>query len=165
MRSDRTEIYPVEIDISDPDWASGVFKLQRKSYRIEADLIHFQAIPPLIESQEQLSRSIETFFVTGAPAELSAMIAIEHDDVETLTISRLCVNPDFMRQGLASALIHHILKLFPEKKLIKVSTGAANQPAIDCYVKAGFSVHRYEKLEKHELRIVHLTLKTGPVAP
>lgn len=152
---------PLKINITDLEWASAIHSLQRKSYQLEADLIDFQEIPPLIESLEQLMNSKEVFFVLGSIRELKGMIAIEKDQYNSVTISRLCVNPEFLRQGLASDLIGYILKDYSDYPIVKVSTGAANQPAIDFYQKAGFTIDRYEFLEKHRLKIVHLSFQSA----
>jgi ribosomal protein S18 acetylase RimI-like enzyme len=161
MCKDAEKGVPYKIDISGLEWARAVHNLQRNSYQIEAGLIDFQEIPPLIESLEQLMNSGEVFFVLGSLAELKGMIAIEPDKNRSITISRLCVNPEFLRQGLASDLIGYILKSYRDYPFVKVSTGAANQPAIDCYQKAGFTIERHEFLEKHQLTIVHLSFQTA----
>lgn len=161
MRQDAEKEVPLKIDITNLDWASAIHSLQRKSYQVEADLIDFQEIPPLIESLDQLMNSDEVFIVIGTVYELKAMIAAETDHNSNITISRLCVNPDFMRRGLASELIQYVMINYSEFPCIKVSTGAANQPAVDCYQKAGFRFERFEFLEKHQLKIVHLSFKTA----
>ncbi|MCC2686142.1 MAG: GCN5-related N-acetyltransferase [Paenibacillaceae bacterium] len=48
------------------------------------------------------------------------------------------VHPDFMRQGIASALLEHLLAAYPQSPLFTVTVNARNAPAIALYEKFGF---------------------------
>jgi hypothetical protein len=45
----------VVLDQTDPQVAAGIVELQRASYAVEADLIRFDAIPPLQETAADVS--------------------------------------------------------------------------------------------------------------
>ncbi|MDQ7864585.1 hypothetical protein RCO48_36285 [Peribacillus frigoritolerans] len=43
--------------------ASSYFKLQKEAYKVEAEIIGFADIPPLLETYEQFIHCHETFFM------------------------------------------------------------------------------------------------------
>ena len=126
------------IRISDLHQASQVLILQREAYLVEAGLIGFTGIPPLQESLHQLMQSEETFVGYGNARYLSGFIALETAAPGEMTISRLCVSPVEFRKGIASRLLAAVFSEFPGIKTFRVTTGAANTPAVNFYSNSGF---------------------------
>jgi ribosomal protein S18 acetylase RimI-like enzyme len=125
------------LDPSDRQTAAGVLALQRASYRIEARLIGFDRLPPLVETLAELQTSDETFvgaFVDGAMVGVASWRL----DGDTLDIHRLAVHPQALRQGLGRALVRAALAAAPSGGRVVVQTGAANDPARALYVAEGF---------------------------
>ncbi|WP_306807290.1 GNAT family N-acetyltransferase [Mesobacillus jeotgali] len=115
--------------------AAEILDLQRKSYRIEADLIGTDEIPPLKETFEQLQNCGETFLGYYLDGRLAGAVSFKIDR-EVMDIHRMMVDPDFFRRGIARKLIAYLEhQNFSE---MIVSTGAANTPAIKLYEKLGF---------------------------
>ncbi len=130
-------ILPVirEIELLDVMAAAEILELQRKSYRMEADLIGSDEIPPLKETFEQLQNCGETFLGCYIDGSLAGAVSFKKDG-EVMDIHRMMVHPDFFRRGIARKLIAYLEQQnFSE---IIVSTGAANAPAIKLYEKLGF---------------------------
>ncbi len=130
-------ILPVirEIELFDVLAAAEILDLQRKSYRIEADLIGTDEIPPLKETFEQLQNCGETFLGYYLDGRLAGAVSFKIDR-EVMDIHRMMVDPDFFRRGIARKLIAYLEhQNFSE---MIVSTGAANTPAIKLYEKLGF---------------------------
>lgn len=130
--------------------------IQKVAYRIEADIIDFDAIPALYEAKSDLRHSSETFIGYFVDDVLSGFLSYSQLG-EVLDIGRLVVHPDFFRRGIAKALVQHIESIAGIKKVI-VSTGAKNYPARQLYEKmgyqlsetvalnAGVTIARYEKV-------------------
>lgn len=115
-------------------------KLGRAAYRVEADLIGFDGIPPLHETAEQVCASSETFWGCRLEGRLAGVIAferIEQPEAE-VEISRLIVHPDFFRRGIGSRLLEVVLARHPEAVRFTVSTGEKNIPAVSLYERYGF---------------------------
>ena len=116
-----------------------LYSLQKKAYAVEAKLIGFDGIPPLVETFNQFLHCSETFIGFFVDDTLAGAISYK-DDNGMIEICRLVVHPDHFRKGIAQALLTHLQRTIPWKKL-SVSTGALNMPARKLYEKNGF-IHR-----------------------
>jgi GNAT superfamily N-acetyltransferase len=130
---DNQTVDVAPLDVSEAAVADAVLCLQRAAYRVEADLIGSDAIPPLHESIAELMRVPVRWLGIRRGGELVAALAYS-DDGSTVDIDRLVVAPEVMRQGLGSAL----LGALPTGKRITVSTGSRNHPAHHFYTAHGF---------------------------
>ncbi len=116
--------------------AAQLLELQRTAYKIEAELIGTEDIPPLKESFEQLQSCGETFIGCYQGNRLAGAVSFVKEG-NTIDIHRVMVHPDFFRKGIAARLLKHIEQEHDGAELI-VSTGAANVPALKLYEKLGF---------------------------
>lgn len=123
------------LDLSDPDTLRGLWELQRAAYAVEAELIGFDAIPPLHESPDDLRSCGESFL--GTEGLTGAVSWVRLDD-GTLDICRLVVHPRAHRTGVASALLDELDRLEPAARTV-VATGTANLPAVALYRRRGFA--------------------------
>lgn len=117
--------------------AAEVLDLQRISYRMEAELIGTNDIPPLKESLEQLQECGETFIGYYLENRLAGAVSYKRE-AGTVDLHRVMVHPDFFRRGIAARLITHIESMEQAIAKVIVSTGAANLPAVGLYEKLGF---------------------------
>lgn len=124
-----------EFLLNDETLARRALEIQRRAYRIEADLIGFDGIPPLHESLEELVASKEKFRGYFVGDVLAGFVSYELVD-GLLDIGRLVVHPDYFRRGIGQALIRSLDELGAERMI--VSTGAANPPARKLYEALGF---------------------------
>ncbi|WP_159885228.1 GNAT family N-acetyltransferase [Paenibacillus puerhi] len=118
-----------------------LLELQQKAYRIEAELIGFDEIPPLFDSPQTLRESGESFFGYYSGERLVGAIACKQNARE-LTICRMMVDPGHFRQGIAGKLLRHVESLAIPGCAIVVSTGTGNTPAVSLYEKHGFEPAR-----------------------
>ena len=125
------------LDVADPAVASRLLELQRDSYRVEADLIGSDAIPPLRETLAELQACGETFLGAFVGGTLVGAISWKLDG-ETIDLHRLVVDPGHFRQGLGAALVRAALTAEPGAERAVVQTGAANGPAAALYLGEGF---------------------------
>lgn len=126
---------PEELDLTDDTTAIAVHAVGLRSYRVEADLIGFDDIPPLHESLEDMRAQPLRWLGCRADGVPVAFITWAQDDV--VDIDRLCVDPSWFRRGLATTLLHALLDR-TEGDVI-VPTGAENTPAVSLYVRSGFT--------------------------
>jgi GNAT superfamily N-acetyltransferase len=125
------------LDITDPTEATDVLVLQRLAYRLEADLIGRDDIPPLLEEVTDLQRCGESFFGCFTADTLCGAIAYKVTD-GTLDLHRVMVHPDFLRRGIASRLVAFVEALEPGCRRVIVSTGSRNLPGRRLYARLGF---------------------------
>ncbi|SDE40074.1 Acetyltransferase (GNAT) family protein [Paenibacillus sp. UNCCL117] len=122
-----------------------LLELQQLAYRIEAELIGFEEIPPLLDSPQTLRESGETFFGHYTGARLTGAVSCRQSARE-LTICRMMVHPDCFRMGIAGKLLQYVESLAPPGGAIIVSTGTGNIPAVALYEKHGFEPSRMHLL-------------------
>jgi ribosomal protein S18 acetylase RimI-like enzyme len=137
---DAGTLAPVELgrlDLSDAATASELLELQRRAYRVEAELIGSAEIPPLRETLAELQSCGETFLGARVDGELAGAISWRVDG-ETLDLHRLVVDPASFRKGIGSALVRAALGAEPGTTHAIVQTGAANEPALALYQGEGF---------------------------
>lgn len=126
------------INLTNEDILEQLWRLQHAAYRVEAQLIGFEQIPPLLETMETLRKCEELFIGYFINEELAGSISYVQDhDRELVTICRMMVDPGFFRQGIAEQLLRQVEKEVPSK-LYEVATGTKNLPAIHLYEKLGF---------------------------
>ncbi|WP_036736442.1 GNAT family N-acetyltransferase [Paenibacillus zanthoxyli] len=129
----------VKLDLQDEGTLSDLWSLQHKAYRLEAELIGFNAIPPLLETRDTLRNCGEDFYgCLSEDGELSGAVATAEERPGSLTITRMMVSPDHFRKGIAGGLLEHVFALYPDKERFIVSTGKKNVPAVSLYRKHGF---------------------------
>ena len=120
-----------------PKDAKAILTVQIPAYEVEAMFIQSRSIPPLHDTVESIQLCDETFYGYYSEGRLTGFISYQCED-NVLDIHRLVVHPTFFRQGIASKLLQFIEQLEPTVKKIIVSTGSANKPALQFYLKHGF---------------------------
>jgi ribosomal protein S18 acetylase RimI-like enzyme len=141
----------LRIDITQEADALKVLQLQYQSYRIEAEMIGFDELPPLMETLADLQQSRETFYGYYEQNELYGVISYKHHQ-GIADIHRLMVHPDHFRKGIAKKLLNNLEMIEKGVESLVVSTGSDNTPAIDLYKKSGFEVIN-EKVITQGLRL------------
>ncbi len=126
-----------KLDISRLEHANEVLLLQRGAYLLEARLINYHSIPPLLETLEELVKSNEIFYGYFVEAILAGIISFKIED-KVLDIYRVAVSPSYLKRGIATKLITYIENLHKEADKVIVSTGAKNTPAVKLYSKLGY---------------------------
>jgi ribosomal protein S18 acetylase RimI-like enzyme len=127
-----------KIDITRPNSAKEVLKIQIPSYKVEAELIGFDEIPPLKDTVETLQQCEEIFYGFYINEQLGGVISIKIEN-GVMDIHRLFVHPKYFRKGIAKMLLEFVQTNETGFESIIVSTGSNNIPAINFYQKSGFS--------------------------
>ena len=125
------------LDITDLAMATAVLALQRQAYRVEAEWLGRDDIPPLNEDTHDLQACGETFFGTVADGTLVGVISYKLV-ADTLDLHRLMVHPEHFRRGIARALVGFVEARESQARRAIVSTGSGNLPARRFYRRLGF---------------------------
>jgi GNAT superfamily N-acetyltransferase len=127
----------VPLDLSDVELARELLALQRRAYRVEAELIGSNKIPPLRESLPDLRACGETFLGAFLGGRLVGAVSWKLVG-KTIDLHRLVVDSDHARRGIGIALVRAALAANPRATRAIVQTGAANEPARRLYLREGF---------------------------
>jgi ribosomal protein S18 acetylase RimI-like enzyme len=115
-----------------------VFEIQMSAYRREADILGVDSLPPLRESIGDIQDTHQQIFVSLEQDIPVGAIFLEQEG-DSITISKLAVDPKHFRKGVGKALVEHCL-MRHSGFAFKVSTGAKNLPAVRLYQSLGFVV-------------------------
>lgn len=113
--------------------AGELVALQRRAYRVEAELIGDDRIPQLSETAAELIGADLVWKTVHDDAQVVAALAYSIEE-GVLEIDRLVVDPAWHRRGLARALLAS-LPAMPTT----VSTGRDNAPARELYASLRFT--------------------------
>lgn len=140
-----------KIDITNPKVSKEVLSIQISSYKVEAEIIDYFDIPPLKDTVQSLQECGETFFGYYLNKEICGVISLKAVG-GIIDVHRLMVHPSHFRKGIAQKLLNFIEVQMKDFKVIAVSTGTKNTPAVTFYLKNGF-------IKTGEIRITeHLSL-------
>lgn len=134
------------LNLKDENISKSVLEVQLASYKVEADIIGFQELPPLKDTIISLKECEENFYGYYLNEVLAGIISYKVTD-NVLDIHRVAVHPSFFRMGIADKLINYVEKLESNINKIIVCTSMLNQPAINLYLKNG-----YRKTKNIEIR-------------
>jgi ribosomal protein S18 acetylase RimI-like enzyme len=135
-----------------------LYGLMQAAYKVEAQLLQDDDFPPLRRTLQKLSTAHSRFFGISENGKLLAAIELVVLHAEVY-IDALVVAPVQFRKGLGTALLRHVLNLYPRKTFI-VQTAKANIPAISLYRKSGFASES-ETTTPAGLRLVSLVKEPG----
>ncbi|GKU76372.1 N-acetyltransferase [Paenibacillus sp. L3-i20] len=127
----------IVLNNKDTKTANDILEVQLPAYRVEAEIIGFDDIPPLRDTVQSIVDCDEHFVAYVLDEAVAGFISYEQDDND-IHICRLVVHPNYFRKGIAKQLLAHVLRGPAEGKKIVVHTGAKNVPAIRLYVSYGF---------------------------
>lgn len=116
--------------------ATELVALQRRAYAIEAELIGYDRMPPLIETAEELMRSRLTMLTVIESGAVVGLLGYTMGE-GMVDLDRIAVDPAHFRRGHARRLLNRLHELHPTHDAV-VSTGAGNAPAIALYESLGY---------------------------
>jgi ribosomal protein S18 acetylase RimI-like enzyme len=130
----------VALDIKQRETAEEVWALQHTAYRVEAALIGVADLPPLRDTVNSLQTCGESFwgYRDGEDDDLIGAISFEPEREGHYVICRLMVHPDYMRRGIGSLLMRHLLTESSRFATWTVTAEIRNLPAISLYESFDF---------------------------
>jgi ribosomal protein S18 acetylase RimI-like enzyme len=133
--------------------ARRIRNVQRASYAVEAKLIGYDEMPPLVETTSDVAQL--DLIVLGAVERptLRGVLGYRRQ-ADAVDIDRLAVDPARFRKGIGRALLEELHRRERDANRFEVSTGAANEPAIALYRAVGYQLTCEEV--SRSVRLVHL---------
>jgi GNAT superfamily N-acetyltransferase len=130
----------VSLHIKQQETAEEVWALQHPAYRVEAALIGVSDLPPLRDTVKSLQKCGESFwgYRDDDEGDLIGAISFVQEREAHYTICRMMVHPDFLRRGIGSLLMKHLLLGPPKFVTWTVTAEIRNLPALSLYESFGF---------------------------
>jgi ribosomal protein S18 acetylase RimI-like enzyme len=122
----------------------------------EARLLQVEDFEPMAQAPEDLQQGDALFLGALRGEELLACVSLVPDDEPgQIAIGALVVHPAEQRRGLARALVNEALRRCAGR-VVSVTTGALNAPALALYRGLGFVEYRRGTLGAEEIIVVKL---------
>jgi len=151
------------LDLGDADTLAALVRVQRASYRVEAELIGFDDLPPLRETPDDLARRGESFLGAFEGERLLGAVAFRRHRA-WVDIYRLVVDPGAFRRGVATRLLDALDALHADAAWTTVATGEKNAPAVALYERRGFEPVGQTAVAPG-IRIVRFERRNARIAP
>ncbi|MBH5319887.1 GNAT family N-acetyltransferase [Paenibacillus sp. GSMTC-2017] len=127
----------ITVNNKNAEVASDILNVQLPAYRVEAEIIGFDGIPPLRDTVQSIMECDEQFVGYMTDEKLVGFVSYHTHD-EGIDICRLVVHPSHFRKGIAKQLLAHMMSGPALDKKVQVSTGTKNVPAKTLYESFGF---------------------------
>lgn len=156
---------PGVVRLTDAD-AGEVLTVQRAAYVPEAQNYRDPALPPLVETLEEVRASLRSPDVVGLGLRErgrllgSVRLRIEGDVAH---LARLAVVPDRQGEGIGSVLLEACEAVLPARVTeIRLFTGSRSEPTIRLYERFGYVRGGETDMVTHQ--VLHLTKRIAPGA-
>lgn len=147
----------------DPAVAQQIHAVWAQAYAQEARLLGLSDFPPLQRTIADLQADGDVYLGARLGGNLVGALAFGPDpEGGQLLVSVLVVAPNAQRQGVARALMTHLLGLAGPWP-VAVATAQANRPAVLLYESLGFVAYRQGVVGPDALAIVKLRRTSGAV--
>lgn len=151
------------IETATPDDAAEILALQKLAYQSEAALYDDDAIPPLVQTLDQMEADIRQQIVLKAVRDGRIVGSVRGYLREgTCHIGRLIVHPEHQNQGIGTRLMSAIERHFDTAQHYELFTGDRSQRNLYLYRKLGYRMCRTAHLTGN-VTVVYLE-KHGPAA-
>ncbi len=146
----------------DPAVAQQIHAVWAQAYAQEARLLGLSDFPPLQRTVAELQADGDAYLGVRISGTLVGALAFGPDpEGGQLLVSVLVVAPAAQRQGVARALLKHLLGLAGPWP-VAVATAQANRPAVLLYESLGFVAYRQGIVGPDALAIVKLRHANSP---
>ena len=121
--------------------ANAILALQRRAYQSEARLYDDWNLPPLIQTLEELAAEFQSHLLLKAVSASRLVGSVRaKEDLSTVHIGRLMVEPSVQGQGIGSTLLQAIERAFPTASEFQLFTGSRSVGNIALYKRHGYAV-------------------------
>ena len=128
--------------------AEEILTLQRFCYISEAEIYSDYTIPPLIQTLDELKAEFKNYYFLKAvdDGKTIGSVRARISQPGTCYIGRLIVHPDFQNQGIGTALMDEIEKIFHECERWELMTGHLSKKNVKLYENLGYNIFKAEEL-------------------
>lgn len=149
-------------EISD---AEEILKIQKLAYQIEAKRYNNYDIAPLKQALEELKSQFKTHIILKAVLDGKIIGTVRaHEENGTCYVGRLAVHPDMQSQGIGTALMKEIEKLYNPKRY-ELFVGSKSDNNLHLYKKIGYNIFKRDYEETRDCILTkgfeHLTGAMG----
>jgi len=141
--------------------AEALLALQKLAYRSEAELYDDFALPPLIESLQQVRARFCDYLVLKATLRQQLVGAAQGRLLDGVCyIARVVVHPDFQNRGIGTQLMVNLESRFADARRFELFTGHRSERNIHLYEKLGYRI--FKTVPEHErLSLVYMEKLTA----
>ena len=136
--------------------AEEILKIQKLAYQSEAERYNYYDIPPLKQTIEELKNQFKNNIILKAMSDGKVVGAVRaYEKNGTCYVGRLAVHPDMQDQGVGTALMQEIEKLYnPER--YELFVGSKSDKNIYLYKKLGYNIYEKNKYECGDIEIFYM---------
>ena len=136
MTSSVTGIEILEASESD---AAAIWEIQKLAFRQQAVLYNDYALPPLVQTLDDLSKDLTVHTVLKATDKEKIVASVRgKTEGTTCHISRLIVHPDYQNKGIGQKLMHAIERRFSSARRYELFTGHKSEKNLALYARLGY---------------------------
>ena len=147
-------------DISD---AENILKIQKSAYQIEAKRYNNYEITPLKQTLEELKNQYKNHIILKAISDNEIIGTVRaYEESGTCYVGRLAVHPDMQNQGLGTALMREIEKLYNPKRY-ELFVGSKSDNNLHLYQKLGYNVYEKNRYECGNIEIFYMEKINKPI--
>ena len=141
---------------------AAIFDLQRLAYQTEAAIYDDFAIPPLVETLDQLRDQFHSKRILKAMEDgriVGSVRAFQKD--ATCYVERLIVDPEHRNRGIGTALLRQIEAAYPAAARFELFTGHKSVNNLRLYERLGYCPFRRQPVNE-KLTMVYLEKVVAP---
>ena len=133
----------MEIALASVEDAAEILAVQKRAYQSEAQIYDDFALPPLLETVEDLRAQFASKLILKAVEDGQLVGSVRgREEGPTVHVERLIVRPDRQGRGLGARLLREIEARFPQARRFELFTGHKSVRNLHVYEKFGYRVFR-----------------------
>jgi ribosomal protein S18 acetylase RimI-like enzyme len=127
--------------------AAEILALQKTAYLSEAAIYDDYAIPPLVQTLEEMGDDLRTQVVLKVVIGDKIVGSVRaYQEQETCHIGRLIVHPDVQSRGIGTRLMHEIEVAFGGVRRFELFTGSRSERNLYLYRKLGYEPFKRQQI-------------------
>ena len=133
----------MEIALASVEDAAEILAVQKLAYQSEAQIYDDFALPPLLETLEDLRSQFASKLFLKAVEDGQLVGSVRgREERPTVHVERLIVRPERQGRGLGARLLREIEARFPQARRFELFTGHKSVRNLRLYEKLGYRVFR-----------------------
>ena len=140
----------MEIALASVEDAAEILAVQKRAYQSEAQIYDDFALPPLLETVEDLRAQFASKLILKAVEDGQLVGSVRgREEGPTVHVERLIVRPDRQGRGLGARLLREIEARFPQARRFELFTGHKSLRNLHLYTKLGYREFKRVQVTDH----------------